>query len=198
MTKPRLQEKFEKEVRPVLSKEYDIKNSLALPVVAKVVINMGVGEVAKNQAQMDALKRDLAMIAGQAASIRNAKVSIASFSLRAGMPVGLSVTIRGARMYSFLDRLFSIVLPRLRDFRGIPVSSFDKAGNYTLGVTEHTIFPEVDPAKSAQPHGMEITITVANGSSEKSKRLLELMGCPFQKLEGERQKGAEPSSEKSI
>jgi large subunit ribosomal protein L5 len=183
MTKPRLQEKFEKEVRPVLSKEYDIKNSLALPAVSKVVINMGVGEVAKNQAQMDALKRDLAMIAGQAASIRNAKVSIASFSLRAGMPVGLSVTIRGARMYSFLDRLFSIVLPRLRDFRGIQVSSFDKAGNYTLGVTEHTIFPEVDPAKSAQPHGMEITITVANGSSEKSKRLLELMGCPFVKEE---------------
>jgi large subunit ribosomal protein L5 len=86
-------------------------------------------------------------------------------------------------MYSFLDRLFSIVLPRLRDFRGIQVSSFDKAGNYTLGVTEHTIFPEVDPAKSAQPHGMEITITVANGSSEKSKRLLELMGCPFVKEE---------------
>jgi large subunit ribosomal protein L5 len=181
MTKPRLQEKFEKEVRPVLAQEYAIKNSLALPVVSKVVINMGVGEVAKNQAQMDALKRDLALIAGQAASVRNAKVSIASFSLRAGMPVGLSVTIRGVRMYSFLDRLFSIVLPRLRDFRGIPVSSFDKAGNYTLGVTEHTIFPEVDPTKSAQPHGMEITITVANGNPEKSKRLLELMGMPFQK-----------------
>jgi large subunit ribosomal protein L5 len=181
MSKPRLQEKYEKEVRAKLTEEYGVKNSLALPVVSKVVINMGVGEVAKNQAQMDALKKDLSMIAGQAASIRNAKVSIASFSLRAGMPVGLSVTLRGARMYSFLDRLFSIVLPRLRDFRGIPTKSFDMAGNYTLGIIEHTVFPEVDPTKSAQPHGMEVTITIANGNPEKSKKLLELMGCPFVK-----------------
>lgn len=186
----RLQEKYEKEVRPVLEKEFGIKNRLAQPKVSKVVINMGVGEVAKNQGQMDAIKRDLATIAGQAPSIRNARVSIASFSLRAGMPVGLSVTLRGERMYAFLDRLFSIVLPRLRDFRGIPVKSFDKSGNYTLGIIEHTVFPEIDPTKSAAAHGMEITIVVENGDPEKSKKLLELMGCPFQKLEGERQKGA--------
>jgi large subunit ribosomal protein L5 len=175
----RLKEKFEKEVRPVLEKELGIKNILALPIVSKVVINMGVGEVAKNQQQMDNLKRDMATVAGQAASVRNAKVSIASFSLRAGMPVGLSVTLRGERMYSFLDRLFSIVLPRLRDFRGIPTKSFDKSGSYTLGLLEHTVFPEIDPTKSAQPHGMEITIVVKNADPEKSKRLLELMGCPF-------------------
>ena len=183
MNRPRLQEKFEKEIRPAMAKEYDIKNSLSLPVVSKVVINMGVGEAAKNQGQMDALKRDLAAIAGQAPSIRNAKVSIASFSLRAGMPVGLSVTLRGVRMYSFLDRLFSIVLPRLRDFRGVPVKSFDKSGNYTLGFTEHTVFPEVDLAKSAAAHGMEVSIAVTNGNPEKSKRLLELMGMPFVKEE---------------
>lgn len=177
----RLKEKFEKEIRPIMAKEYDIKNFLSLPKIAKTVINMGVGEAAKNQGQMDALKRDLAAISGQAPSTRNAKVSIASFSLRAGMPVGLSVTLRGARMYSFLDRLFSIVLPRLRDFRGVPIKSFDKSGNYTLGFTEHTVFPEVDPVKSAQPHGMEVSIAVANGNPKKSKRLLELLGMPFVK-----------------
>lgn len=181
MAKPRLQEKYEKEVRPVLEKDFGIKNKLAQPRVSKVVINMGVGEAAKNQAQMDAIKRDMATIAGQQPAIRNAKVSIASFSLRAGMPVGLAVTLRGARMYSFLDRLFSIVLPRLRDFRGISVKSFDKSGNYTLGLAEHTVFPEIDPTKSASSHGMEITIVVDNGGPEKSKRLLELMGCPFVK-----------------
>ena len=179
----RLKEKFEKEVKGTLAKEFDIKNTFAIPRVSKVVINMGVGTVAKNQQQMDALKRDLALITGQAPSIRNAKVSIASFSLRAGMPVGLSVTLRGERMYSFLDRLFSIALPRLRDFRGVPVKSFDKMGNYTLGFEEHTVFPEVDPAKAASPHGLEITIVTTAGSVEKSKRLLELLGCPFFKEE---------------
>jgi large subunit ribosomal protein L5 len=177
----RLKQKYEKEVRPVIEKEFGIKNILAQPKVSKIVVNMGIGEAAKNQAQIDALKRDLAQVTGQAPSIRNAKVSIASFSLRAGMPVGLSITLRGERMYSFLDRLFSIVLPRLRDFRGIPVKSFDKSGSYTLGMVEHTVFPEIDPSKAAQPHGMEITIVIENGNPEKSKRLLELLGCPFVK-----------------
>ncbi len=177
----RLQEKFEKEVKGVIAKEFDIKNSFAVPEVGKVVINMGVGQAAKNQQQMDALKRDLAVVTGQAPSVRKAKVSIASFSLRAGMPVGLTVTLRGEKMYSFLDRLFSIVLPRLRDFRGISLKSFDKMGNYTLGFEEHTVFPEMDPAKSASPHGMEITITTTAGDDKKAKRLLELLGCPFQK-----------------
>lgn len=179
----RLQEKFEKEIKATLAKEFDIKNIHAVPSVAKVVINMGVGAAAKNQQQMDNLKRDIAAITGQAPSIRNAKVSIASFNLRAGMPVGLSVTLRGERMYSFLDRLFSIALPRLRDFRGISLKSFDKMGNYTLGFEEHTVFPEIDPSKAASPHGLEITIVTTAGEPKKSKRLLELMGCPFVKEE---------------
>ena len=179
----RLQEKFEKDIKGTLAKEFGIGNNLAISKVTKVVINMGVGAAVKNQQQMDNLKRDLAVITGQAPSIRNAKVSIASFSLRAGMPVGLSVTLRGERMYSFLDRLFSIALPRLRDFRGISLKSFDKMGNYTLGFEEHTVFPEIDPAKAAAPHGLEITIVTTTGTPEKSKRLLELMGCPFIKEE---------------
>ena len=179
----RLQEKFEKEVKGTLAKEFGIKNSLAVPRVTKVVVNMGIGAVAKNQQQMDNLKRDIAAITGQAPAIRNAKVSIASFNLRAGMPVGLSVTLRGGRMYSFLDRLFSIALPRLRDFRGVSLKSFDKMGNYPLGFEEHTVFPEVDPAKAAAAHGLEITIVTSARDIERSKRLLELMGCPFVKEE---------------
>jgi large subunit ribosomal protein L5 len=178
----RLKEKFEKEVKGALAKELNIKNVLAVPKISKVVVNMGIGAVAKSKEQMDALKRDLAVITGQAPSIRNAKVSIASFSLRAGMPVGLSVTLRGEHMYSFLDRLFSIVLPRLRDFKGVSVKSFDKKGNLTLGFEEHTVFPEIDTAKAAAPHGLEITIVTTAGNPEKAKRLLELLGCPFQKV----------------
>jgi len=179
----RLKEKYQKEVEKTLATEFGIKNRHAIPRITKVVLNMGVGEAAKNQQAIDALKRDMATVSGQAPSIRNAKVSIASFSLREGMPVGLSVTLRGERMYSFLDRLFGVVLPRLRDFRGVSTKSFDKAGNYTLGVIEHTVFPEIDPAKAAQPHGMEITIVVTGGSVVQSKRLLELMGMPFVKEE---------------
>ncbi len=183
MQKPRLQEKFEKEVREKLAGEFKIKNRHAIPAVSKVVVNMGIGEAAKNQQTMESLKKDMAAITGQMPSVRNAKVSIASFNLRAGMPVGLSVTIRNEKMYSFLDRLFSIVLPRLRDFRGVSDKSFDAAGNYTLGVTEHSVFPEIDLAKAAQPHGMEITIVTTAGSPEHAKRLLELMGMPFTKGE---------------
>lgn len=179
--KIRLKEKYEKEIKGILAKEFGIKNPHAIPSVEKVVINMGIGNLSKNQQQMDALKKDLAAITGQSPSIRNAKVSIASFSLRAGMPVGLSATLRGEKMYSFLDRLFSIVLPRLRDFRGISGKSFDKMGNYTLGFSEHTVFPEIDTTKSAAPHGFEISIITSAGDIEKSRKLLELMGMPFQK-----------------
>lgn len=181
--KTRLKEKYEKEIRGILAKEFGIKNIYAIPVVEKVVVNMGVGNLSKNQQQMDALKHDLAALTGQTPSVRNAKVSIASFSLRAGMPVGLSITLRGDRMYSFLDRLFSIVLPRLRDFRGVPLKSFDKMGNYTIGFNEHTVFPEIDTTKSASAHGFEVSIINSSADVEKSKRLLELLGCPFEKGE---------------
>lgn len=177
----RLQEKYQKEVKVALAKEFNIKNTFAVPKVEKVVINMGIGSISKNQQQIDALKKDLAAVTGQLPSTRNAKVSIASFSLREGMPVGLSATLRGERMYSFLDRLFSIVLPRLRDFRGVSLKSFDKMGNYTLGFDEHTVFPEIDSTKSASAHGFEITIVTTAKDVEQSKRLLELMGMPFQK-----------------
>jgi large subunit ribosomal protein L5 len=179
----KLQEKFEKEIKLVLAKEFDIKNKHAVPGLIKVVLNMGIGAASKNQQQMDLLKHDFAQITGQAPSVRNAKLSIASFNLRAGMPVGLSVTLRKERMYSFLDRLFSIVLPRLRDFRGVPLKSFDKEGNYTLGFEEHTVFPEIDPTKSAAPHGFEATIVTSAKDPNQAKRLLELLGCPFQKGE---------------
>jgi large subunit ribosomal protein L5 len=177
----RLKERYNKEIKTVLAKEFDIKNQMSLPKLVKVVVNMGVGEAAKSKQAMEALQKDMATITGQAPSTRNAKVSIASFSLRAGMPVGLSVTLRGERMYAFLDRLFSVALPRLRDFRGVTDKSFDKQGNYTLGIEEHTVFPEIDPGKSAQPHGMEITIVTTGETMLQSKKLLELLGMPFEK-----------------
>jgi large subunit ribosomal protein L5 len=177
----RLKEKYNKEVKPALMKEFDIKNVMSVPKVVKVVLNMGVGEAAKSQQNLDALKKDLATVTGQAPSIRNAKTSIASFSLRAGMPVGLTVTLRSERMFAFLDKLFSITLPRLRDFRGVSTKSFDKLGNYTLGLAEHTVFSEIDLGKSAAAHGLEVTIVTTGDSVIKSKRLLELMGMPFVK-----------------
>jgi len=179
----RLKEKYNKEIKQTLAKEFEIKNQMSIPKITKVVINMGVGEAAKNQQTMESLRKDLAALSGQFPSIRNAKVSIASFSLRAGMPVGLTVTLRGERMYAFIDRLFSIVLPRLRDFRGIPTKSFDGQGNYTLGLVEHTVFPEIDLGKAANPHGMEITIVIKGGAVVQSRRLLELLGMPFEKGE---------------
>lgn len=177
----RLKEKYKKEIAPKLKTEFGIKNASAVPGLGKVVINMGVGEISKNKELKGALLQDLAQISGQVASVRLAKVSVAAFGIRLGMPVGLSVTLRGVRMYDFLDKLFSIVLPRLRDFRGVSSASFDKNGNYTLGFSEHTVFPEIDSAKSAKPQGLEVTIVVNSGSPDQSKRLLELLGMPFQK-----------------
>jgi large subunit ribosomal protein L5 len=177
----RLQEKYTKEAAPKLKEEFGIKNIMAVPKLVKVVINMGIGVAAKNKEQKEALTRDIATISGQVPSIRKARVSIASFSLRYGMPVGLAVTLRRDRMYSFLDRLFSVVMPRLRDFRGVSKKSLDKSGNYTLGVTEHTIFPEIDAAKAATPHGMEIIIVTSSKNPAMAERLLELMGMPFEK-----------------
>lgn len=180
MIKSKLQEKYEKEIAGIIAKEFGIKNKLAIPKVQKIVINAGIGNLIKNKEVLESLKKDFAVITGQSPVLKTAKVSIASFSLRRGMVVGMAVTLRGVRMYSFLDRLFSITLPRLRDFRGVSVASFDKNGNYTLGIEEHTIFPEVDMTKSS-PHGMEVTIVVNSKSPERSERLLTLMGMPFEK-----------------
>lgn len=161
----------------------NISKKIGDPTLIKVIVNMGIGGLSKNEAAIESLRKDMAIITGQNPSIRRAKVSIASFSLREGQPVGLAVTLRKQKMFAFLDRLFSIVLPRLRDFRGISDTSFDKMGNYTLGLTEHTIFPEIDTSKGMQPHGMEITIVTTSGSPEKAKELLTKLGCPFKKGE---------------
>ncbi|KKR39390.1 50S ribosomal protein L5 [Candidatus Woesebacteria bacterium RIFOXYA1_FULL_40_18] len=197
MLKSRLKEKYKKEIMPLLKDEFEIKNTMSLPRVEKIVINMGVGEMIKNKELGANIAKDLALISGQAPSLRRAKVSIAAFGLRRGMPVGFSVTLRGVRMYDFLDKLISLVLPRLRDFRGVKTNSFDKSGNYTLGFSEHTVFPEIDASKAAQPRGFEVVIVINSGNIEKSKRLLELLGMPFTKddlAQGKPIKGKEKSS----
>ncbi|HJX59155.1 50S ribosomal protein L5 [Candidatus Woesebacteria bacterium RBG_19FT_COMBO_47_8] len=177
----RLKEKYQKEVMPVLTKEFEIKNSLEVPRVEKIVVNTGLGEMIKDKNLKDIVSKELAAITGQIPSVKVAKVSIAAFGLRAGMPVGLTVTLRGEKMYDFLDKLVSITLPRLRDFRGVPLKSFDVRGNYTLGIVEHTVFPEIDLSKGVTPRGMEVSIVTNAGTPERAKRLLELLGMPFEK-----------------
>jgi large subunit ribosomal protein L5 len=176
----RLKEKYQKEVVEKLSKDLKLSNKMATPKLKKVVVNMGVGGALKSKEVMAQLKKDLMSITGQMPSDREARVSVASFSIRRGMIVGLKVTLRGVRMYSFLDKLFSIVLPRLRDFRGVSSKSFDKTGNYTLGVEEHSVFPEIDITKSQQ-HGLEITIVTNTKNKDESYKLLSYLGMPFEK-----------------
>jgi large subunit ribosomal protein L5 len=176
-----LKTKYEKEVRAGLKKELGVKNDMAIPRVTKIVINMGVGEVGKNKEALSKLAADLSAITGQRPKIQAARISVAGFNLRAGAHVGLSTTLRGERMYSFLEKLIQVVLPRLRDFRGVPLRSFDKSGNYTLGFVEHTVFPEIDLAKVERSHGLEVTIVTSAKNKEEGKKLLELMGMPFEK-----------------
>lgn len=168
------------EISKKLVEEFALKNPMQAPKVNKVVINTGIGEAQKNKELLERVKGEMAAISGQSPSVRKARVSVASFSLRKGSPVGLKVTLRGNKMYDFIDKLFSIVLPRLRDFRGVKKNSFDKEGNYTLGITEHNVFPEIDTAKSS-PRGMEISFVIKSGTVEQSYRLLELLGMPFER-----------------
>ena len=156
------------------------KIALICPSCKKVIVNMGIGEHMKNKERREQLIGDLAAITGQKPSVRDAKVSVASFGLRRGQPVGLKVTLRGRRMYDFLEKLFSVVLPRIRDFRGVSLKSFDKHGNYTLGIAEHVVFPEIDLAKG-QPHGLEITIVTDTDEKDLSLALLTKLGMPFEK-----------------
>lgn len=178
----RLKEKYQNEIVKKLREEFDIKNLLAVPKLEKIVVNSGVGSAIKDKSVLEKTQKDLTQITGQKPSVRLSKVSVASFGMRKGQPVGLKVTLRDDRMYSFFDRLVTIVLPRLRDFRGVSLKSFDKEGNYSLGLREHTVFPEVDLAKST-PHGMEITIVTNTKSRDKAQKLLELLGMPFEKKE---------------
>lgn len=180
----RLRETYEKEAKPKLSKKFEVDNEMALPKITKVVVNTGVGEAVNDKGVLEQSKKDLAMITGQTPLVRRAKVSVASFGVRLGMPVGVAVTLRGDKMYAFLDKLFSIVLPRLRDFRGLSTESFDKHGNYTLGIAEHSVFPEIDLSQ-AKARGLEITIVTSTNDVEEAKTLLESLGMPFRKEEEE-------------
>jgi large subunit ribosomal protein L5 len=175
----RLKEKFVKEMAPRLMKERQYASVMAVPRLRKVVINMGVGEATQNIKVLDAAMEELGKIAGQRPAIRRARKSIAAFRLRAGMPIAATVTLRGDRMYEFVDRLFNVALPRVRDFRGVPTNAFDGRGNYTLGLRDQIIFPEVDYSKVEKLRGMNVTFVTSARSDEESKLLLTQLGMPF-------------------
>ncbi|MBK9966314.1 MAG: 50S ribosomal protein L5 [Holophagales bacterium] len=175
----RLNDKYRKDVVPVLKKEFGIDNVMAVPKIEKVVLNMGVGEAITNVKIVEAAAEELTKIAGQRAVITKARKSIATFKLRAGMPIGCRVTLRGERMYDFLDRLLNIALPRVRDFRGVPTRAFDGRGNYTLGIKDHLVFPEIDPGKVDKSKGLNVTIVTTAGSDDRARVLLRELGMPF-------------------
>jgi len=176
---PRLKEKYLQDVVPALMKEFDYANLMQVPRLEKIVINIGLGEAIQNPKALEAAQSDMAAISGQHAVITRAKKSIASFKLRAGMPIGMMVTLRGRRMYEFLDRLVNAVIPRIRDFRGVQRNSFDGRGDYTLGMKDQLVFPEIDYDKVDKPRGLEVTIVTTASSDEEGRRLLELLGMPF-------------------
>ena len=177
----RLKELYEKDVRRKLQDEFQIKNPMAVPKVEKVVVNMGVGEAIQNAKVLDAAVEELGTITGQKPVVTKATKSIASFKLREGQSIGTMVTLRGEKMYEFLDRLINIALPRVRDFRGVPTRSFDGRGNYTLGVRDHLIFPEIDAGKVDKAKGMNITIVTTAQNDEQARVLLRELGMPFGK-----------------
>jgi large subunit ribosomal protein L5 len=178
---PRLKERYAKEVVPALMKEFSYRNVMQVPRLEKVVLNVGLGEAVQNIKLLDSIQKELTMIAGQKAVVTRAKKSIAAFKLRKGMPIGCMVTMRGDRMYEFLDRLISLALPRIRDFRGVPSKSFDGKGNYALGIKEQFMFPEVDYDKVEIVHGMDIIICTSARSDEEGRALLSEMGMPFRR-----------------
>lgn len=175
----RLQEKYVKEIQPELMKKFNYSTIMVCPKVVKVVVNMGVGDSITNSKALDDAVSDMTQITGQKPIITEAKKSIANFKLREGMKIGCKVTLRGTRMYDFLDKLFNITLPRVRDFRGVSDKAFDGRGNYTLGIKEQIIFPEINLDKVAKVRGMDIVIVTTARSDEEAFALLKLMGVPF-------------------
>jgi large subunit ribosomal protein L5 len=175
----RLRERYGQEVVPALSKQFAYRNSMQVPRISKVVVNVGLGEALTNAKAIDAALGDLAMITGQRPIVTRARRSIAQFRLRTGNPIGAKVTLRGERMWDFLERLTTLALPRIRDFRGVPARSFDGRGNFSLGLREQLAFPEIDYDKVDRLRGLEISIVTTAKSDEESKRLLELLGMPF-------------------
>jgi large subunit ribosomal protein L5 len=177
--KPRLQVHYEEQVRPKLMEEFGFDNAMRVPRVEKVVLNVGLGEAPKNPKLLDAVVAEMTAIAGQKPVVTRARKAISNFGLRQGMPIGAMVTLRGARMYEFLDRLINVALPRVRDFRGVPTRSFDGRGNYTLGVKEQMIFPEIDYDKVQHIHGFDIVLVTTTDKDDEALALLREMGMPF-------------------
>jgi len=182
---PRLKERYEQELRPELKDALGLKSIMEVPRITKITLNMGVGEAKTDAKQLDAAIEELTTIAGQRAQIRKARKSIASFKLREGMPVGARVTLRGARMWEFLDRLITIALPRIRDFRGLSESSFDGRGNYSLGIREQIIFPEIDYDSIGQIRGLDVAITTSAKTDDEARALLRHLGLPLASAERE-------------
>jgi len=176
---PRIMEKYTEEISPALMKEYKYKSTMQIPKLKKIVVNIGVGEAVQDIKTLDGALEDLNVITGQKPVVRRAKKSISNFKLRVGMPVGCKVTLRRDRMYEFLDRLFNFAIPRIRDFRGVPGRSFDGHGNYTLGIKEQIIFPEIDFDKIDRARGMDITFVTSAENDEEAKALLKAFGLPF-------------------
>ena len=177
----RLRDMYKAEVAPALMKKFSYKSVMQIPKIDKVIINVGCGEARENPKAIDAVIRDLGLITGQKAVVCNAKKSVANFKLREGMPNGVKVTLRGEKMYEFLDRFFNLALPRVRDFRGINPNSFDGRGNYSMGVREQLIFPEIEYDKIDKVRGMDISIVTTAPTDEEARELLSLMGAPFAK-----------------
>lgn len=177
--RPRLRQHYEQRVRPKLAQQFGFRNPHEIPRLVKVVLNVGMGDAPKNPKALEAAVAELAAITGQQPVVTRAKKAIANFNLRAGQPIGCAVTLRGARMYEFLDRFITIAVPRMRDFRGLPTKSFDGRGNYTVGLKEQMMFPEIDYDKVEQIHGMDITFVTSAGRDDAALALLREMGMPF-------------------
>jgi len=178
-----LQERFKAEIGPALMKDFGYDNVMQIPKLAKVVINIGLGESTQNAKAIDAAVNDLTLITGQKPVVTKAKKSLAAFKLRAGMPIGAMVTLRGQRMYEFVDRLTSAAMPRIRDFRGVSPNAFDGRGNYTLGLREQLMFPEIDYDRIDKTRGLEVSFVTTAKTDEEGRRLLQLLGMPFAKTE---------------
>lgn len=179
--KPRLLDRYQQEIVPKIQEKFEIKNKMAVPCLEKIVVNMGVGEAVADIKILEAAVKDLGMIVGQKPIIRRSKKAISNFKLREGLPVGCKVTLRKFKMYEFLDRLLNIALPRIRDFNGVSRKSFDKSGNYTLGITDQSIFPEVELDQIQRVQGMDITLVFNHGPQEQTFEILTLLGMPFRK-----------------
>jgi large subunit ribosomal protein L5 len=176
---PRLKTRYREEIVPALRNEFSYANPMQVPGVVKIVVNMGVGQAARDAKLMDGAVRDLTLITGQKPLVQKARLSIAQFKLREGMPIGAKVTLRGDRMWEFLDRLLSLALPRIRDFRGLSPKQFDGQGNYTFGLTEQSMFHEIDPDTIDRPRGMDITLVTTAKTDDEGRALLRALGFPF-------------------